>query len=251
MRYLLLVVSDGVPTEEKAAANEDGLPSWLDQMERRGARVCGERLQGPSAARTVQVRGGRTLVSDGPFAETKEFIAGFDIIDCADLDEAIAIAAAHPVARFHAIEVRPFARDPEHHGADADADPRRLARALERPVPRGAQRYLLLPCADGIPGTDAEEAWIRSDAERWRADLDERGVAIYGHALAPADAATTVRVREDRTMLTDGPFAETKEFVGGFDIIDCDGIDEAVRIAAAHPLARFHRCEVRPFWEGS
>jgi hypothetical protein len=251
VQYLLLVCSDGVASDEKAAANRDGLPSWLEEMERRGARVYGERLQAATEARTVRVRDGHTLVSDGPFAETKEFIAGFDIIGCADLDEAIAIAAAHPVASFHAIEVRPFARAPAYRGSDAEADPHELRRTLERPIPPSAQRYLVMPCADGIAGTDAEEASIRSRGERWRSDLDERGVAVYGHPLAPSDAATTVRVRDGRTMLTDGPFAETKEFIAGFDIIDCADLDEAVRIASGHPLAHFHRCEVRPFWHGS
>jgi hypothetical protein len=59
-------------------------------------------------ATTVQVRGGEVLIADGPFAETKEQIAGFDILECADLDEAIEVAAKHPVARFGKIEVRPY-----------------------------------------------------------------------------------------------------------------------------------------------
>jgi hypothetical protein len=55
-----------------------------------------------------------------------------------------------------------------------------------------------------------------------------------------------VRVRDGESLLTDGPFVETKEFIGGFDLIDCVGIDEAVGVAAEHPLARFHMIEVRP-----
>ena len=76
-----------------------------------------------------------------------------------------------------------------------------------------------------------------------------RGIRVYGHALAHADTATTVRVRDGETLLTDGPFVETKEFIGGFDVIDCAGIDEAIAVAAEHPLARFHMVEVRPFAE--
>ena len=249
-----MICSDGVPTEEKATANRDGLPSWLEMVQRRGVRAFGERLQAPSAAKTVQVRDGGTLVSDGPFAETKEFIAGLEIIGCESLDDAIAIAAQHPVAHFHAVEIRPFAQAPDAPtfcARDAHADVRELAAALGRPVADDAERFLMLPCADGISGTDEQEQWIMREGERWGSELDERGIEVYGHALGGTDVATTVRVREGETLISDGPFAETKEFVVGFDIFDCAGIDEAVRIAAGHPLAHFHRCEVRPFWLGA
>ena len=62
-----------------------------------------------SAATTVRVRNGELLVSDGPFAETKEVIVGFDLLECADLDEAIEVARAHPMARARRLELRPFA----------------------------------------------------------------------------------------------------------------------------------------------
>ena len=62
----------------------------------------------PSDATTVRVSRGQLLVSDGPFTESKEWIAGFDILDCADLDEAIAIAARHPMANGGKLELRPF-----------------------------------------------------------------------------------------------------------------------------------------------
>jgi hypothetical protein len=80
-------------------------------MDGRGVRLQGNRLQELSTATTVRVRDGDVVLADGPFAETKELIAGFDIIDCADLDEAIEVAGKHPVARIGSIEVRPFAED--------------------------------------------------------------------------------------------------------------------------------------------
>jgi hypothetical protein len=61
-----------------------------------------------AAATTVRVRGGEVLISDGPFAETKELIVGFDLIECADLDEAIEVASKHPAASYGMIEVRPL-----------------------------------------------------------------------------------------------------------------------------------------------
>ena len=55
-------------------------------------------------------------------------------------------------------------------------------------------------------------------------------------------------MRKGQLLVTDGPFAETKEWIGGFDLLDCGNIDEAIEIAAKHPMARFGRIEVRPLW---
>ncbi len=85
--------------------------AWVDEMDGRGVRLQGNRLQEISTATTVRVRAGEVVLADGPFAETKELIAGFDILECADLDEAIEVAGKHPVARIGALEVRPFAED--------------------------------------------------------------------------------------------------------------------------------------------
>jgi len=77
------------------------------EMDRRQTRILGSRLEGLESARTVRRRHGTVVVTDGPFAETKEWIAGFDILECADLDQAIDVASQHPMARFGRIEVRP------------------------------------------------------------------------------------------------------------------------------------------------
>jgi hypothetical protein len=90
MRYLLFICSDEVPTEEKAAVVPRELPAWVEEVDARGVRVEGHRLRPATEATTVRVRDGEVLISDGPFAETKELVGGFDIIECADLDEAIA-----------------------------------------------------------------------------------------------------------------------------------------------------------------
>jgi hypothetical protein len=250
MNYLLLICSDGIPTADKAATMHREIPAWTRETLERGVSVYGHELAAPAVAKTVRVRDGETLVSDGPFIEAKEFVGGFDILDCADLDEAIELAARHPVSWFHMVEVRPFATDPATEGRTfmADDSGRRdeLAARLAAPVADGATRYLLTVCVDGIPETDEVEAAIGRDAEAWVAQMGARGIRAYGHALAHADTATTVRVRDGETLLTDGPFVETKEFIGGFDLIDCADVDEAVAVAAEHPLARFHMIEARP-----
>ena len=70
-------------------------------------------LEAPSTATVVQERDGQLLISDGPYAETKDLIAGFDVLECADLDEAIEVASKHPMAWAGAIELRPFWGDEE------------------------------------------------------------------------------------------------------------------------------------------
>jgi hypothetical protein len=106
MQFMMFVVHD--PTAEPYDPAQDNIGAWVADLAASGARITGDRLRPPSHAKTVRVRAGKTLVSDGPFAESKEWIAGFDLLDCASLDEAVAIAARHPMARFGSIELRPF-----------------------------------------------------------------------------------------------------------------------------------------------
>lgn len=105
MKYLLLICPD--PSIEVAPGAGDPEP-WGKEMDRRGIAIMGARLRPRSASTSVSVREGELTVTDGPFAETKEEFAGFDVIDCADLDEAIEVASKHPVAKFGSVEIRPF-----------------------------------------------------------------------------------------------------------------------------------------------
>src|SRR5689334_25199706 len=108
MKYLVFIWADGLPAPEDLAVMQREIPGWAEEMDGRGVRLLGRELGLPETAATVRVRGDETLVTDGPFAETKEFIAGFDILECADLDEAIEVARGHPMARLGTLEVRPF-----------------------------------------------------------------------------------------------------------------------------------------------
>lgn len=107
-------------------------------------------------------------------------------------------------------------------------------------------QYMLFICTD----PDGEQpAPGDVDIEDWVADLDARGVRLHGERLRPVEAATTVRRRGDQVLLTDGPFAETREQIAGYDVIECADLDEAIAVAAAHPMAREGRVEVRPMWQ--
>jgi hypothetical protein len=113
-------------------------------------------------------------------------------------------------------------------------------------------RYALLICAD-------EKAWdalspeegsaILSDYAAFREEMGPRGVLQTGERLRPTTDATTVRVRDGEVLTSDGPFAETKEQIGGFYLVDCKDLDEAIEVAAKIPGARHGTIEVRPIWE--
>jgi hypothetical protein len=106
MRYMMFVCTDTEPETDETAVPD--IEVWVSENDERGRRVLGEVLAPPSAATTVRVRKGEVLLTDGPFTETKEVIVGFDILECADLDEAIEVARTHPMAYRGRVELRPF-----------------------------------------------------------------------------------------------------------------------------------------------
>jgi hypothetical protein len=245
MTYLMLIcVAENVQlTPEQNAAMAPATESWVAEMDGRGVRREGMPLRPVREAATVRVRDGEVLVSDGPFAETKEQIAGYDVIECSSLDEAIQVAAKHPVAALGAIEVRPFI-------------PGDWSRPAGRPAPDDGPGYLMIHCVDvtapqnpaddcRLPGSPASQA-LRA----WDTETGARGVQLAGGRLQPAGTARTVRVRDGQLLVTDGPFAETKEQVAGLNVLACASLEQAVEIAARHPTARIGTIEVRPFVHG-
>jgi hypothetical protein len=104
-------------------------------------------------------------------------------------------------------------------------------------------KYMMFVCSDSEPDTDPAP---EPDVDAWVADNDGAGRRLQGSALAPVDSATTVRVRNGELLVSDGPFAETKEVIVGFDLLECADLDEAIEVARTHPMARAGRIELRP-----
>jgi hypothetical protein len=116
MKYMLIHYID----EATLTADEEGLvepdpeedrerDAWDEEMDARGILVGGGVLRAPRATTTLRVRDGGLLVTDGPFTETKEQIAGYSLLECDDLDQAIEVASRHPTVRFGTFELRPYA----------------------------------------------------------------------------------------------------------------------------------------------
>jgi hypothetical protein len=113
-------------------------------------------------------------------------------------------------------------------------------------------RYLLLIAGEENPRAELsaeEDAATLNEYGEWAKTMAERGVLQGGERLRPTSDATTVRVRNGEVLSTDGPFAETKEQLGGYFLVDCKDLDEAIEVAGKLPGARYGSIEVRPIWE--
>jgi hypothetical protein len=118
MKYLLLLNNSAEQwsewhrqsAEERQRQREEVLPRWgalLSWAQEQGIETSGLELEDPAKARVVRVREGETLVTDGPFAETKEVLGGYFLADCKDLDQAIELAERVPLAERGSVEIRP------------------------------------------------------------------------------------------------------------------------------------------------
>ena len=231
MQYLLIHV--GAPGLDEAWNDEawGALSAWLDDAIGSGVSVEGGPLGLDEDATTVKVRDGQLFVTDGPYAETKEQVAGFDVIECASAEDAVRWARRHPHSWMGAVEVRALAGDPS---------------IVHLPGPAaGKTRYMMLVCTD--PAIPPSEAGAVGPVEPWVAEMSGRGLRLFGSELWPAASARTVRGKGQGAIVTDGPFAETKEQIAGFDVLECVDLDEAIAVAARHPMARGGGVEVRPF----
>jgi hypothetical protein len=113
-------------------------------------------------------------------------------------------------------------------------------------------KYMLIHCAeesrDRSQDASDHAEYVQRTLKSWIAEMGGRGVLLHGDSLRPVSDATTVRVRGEEVLVADGPFAETKEQIGGYDVIECADLDEAIEVAAKHPTAVFGTIEVRPLW---
>ena len=129
MKYLCLIYENEKNYETMSPADGEAIMNeyfaFTDGIRRSGQYVAGEALQPTQTATTVKVRNGKVSTTDGPFAETKEQLGGFYLIEAKDLNEAIQVAAKIPSARFGSVEVRPVvdfsAEAAKHEGAEAGA----------------------------------------------------------------------------------------------------------------------------------
>jgi hypothetical protein len=243
MKYMLLVyLKEGCMTEEERSACMDKGLAICDELAARGQFVDASPLEPVATALTVRVRDGQALVTDGPFAETTEQLGGYFVLDLPDLDAAIAVAAGLTPAAKGTIEIRPLCT-PE--GVPAGLPVSAAAGKTGTPF------MMLCYHNEAVweaAGPDAHSSAI-AEATALCRRLNESGALLSASPLHPPATATCVRVRDGQRIITDGPFAETHEVLGGYYLILAGSPDDAARVAAQQPGARFGSVEVRPVFD--
>ena len=110
-------------------------------------------------------------------------------------------------------------------------------------------KYLMLVTLD--PSRDESDTDLTGtlDVEDWVTKYDDAGVRLIGNQVRMAEDATSVTRRQGKLLVTDGPYAESREWIVGFDVLECGDLDEAIKVASEHPMAVTGRLELRPFVE--
>jgi hypothetical protein len=201
----------------------------------------GQALQISRAAKTVRSKGGKVIVTDGPYAETKEQIGGFGVIEARDMEHAVELMSKHPGLRFGPFEIRPI---------DGDLTARGQPEAGDSDAPPAGTKFVCLAYGN-------ENAWNElSSSERearieecmaYDAVLRKYGKPLGGVALQSVRTAKTLRSKGGKVLVTDGPYAETKELLGGVAVHKFSDIDRAVEAWSRFPALRVGEVlEIRP-----
>jgi hypothetical protein len=260
-RYMLIVKA--TPEIEAGTFPDEAFNAeaakFLDEAAKAGALVAADRLQPSSHGKRVHYKNGRFKVTDGPFAETKELVAGYCLIRATSLDEAVTWAKRMPFESGN-VDVRPlfeltdFPVDPaEQPGGWREREAE--MQAADPPVRKpGTTRYLGMLKADRDT-----EAGVMPDEKALTAmgafleEATKSGVLLGGEGLMPSSHAARVQFSGTRRIVTDGPFAETKELVAGYAILQFATPEVAlewtkrfVKVDAPGRLDGECECELRP-----
>ncbi len=243
MRYMLLIYSpEDSWTPEQWKECVETSSGICQELAEKGQLIAASPLHPVATATTVRVRDGKTIVTAGPFAETIEQLGGFYVIDVQHLDEAIQIATRLPPVKKGVVEIRPIMKiaglPPEQFNAE--------------PTKASWQQYMFL-CYDD------EEAWAKAgkaahesaiqEAVSLISRIDAQGMFISASPLHASTTATSVRVRDGQRSITDGPFAETHEVLGGYYVIWAESQEQAMSLASQHSGARVGSVEVRQVFD--
>jgi len=219
---LLFTERNGGPPDTGGFAE---MKKYAGELASQGKLRRGAPLGFDSASARVRVRDGKALVSDGPFAESKEVVGGFWILDVSSREEAIEIAGRSPHARYGTVEVHPV--KVRYTFADAE---------------KGTPFLLAFRVEPGL--TDPDGAKLR-EMLAFGAPLERDGTLIETAPLASDPSPARIEVRGGKMLVTDGPFAEAKEAIGGYAVVRVANRAEAIELAKRYPHARWGPVEVR------
>lgn len=229
MEFMLLIVDrKGPATGEPAGAEEMG--RFAREVAAEGKARGGAPLHPEASGVRVTVRDGRAVVTDGPFAECKEVVGGYFVVEAGSRAEAVEVAKRCPHARAGVVEVREL----------PDRDPAATASG------RGRRFMFLLFAEPGL--TDPDGSKYR-EMVGYDDALKREGKYVESSQLATEPPAARVETRGGRLLAVDGPFAETKEVAGGYYVVEAASRAEAIELAKRCPSARWGAVEVREVME--
>jgi hypothetical protein len=199
-------------------------------------------LEATSTATSVQIRDGKRIVKDGPFAETREQLGGYYAFNAENDAEAHAWAARIPDAKGGTIEVRPVVEMTSSPIESAKVDPKAF------------KEYLLLVYeaeSNWASLSEAEQGAIFQRYGEFSKSLRAAGQFLAGEQLDTIQKAKSVSVDGDRRVVRDGPFAETREQLGGYYRVLARDLDEAIKLATRIPAVETGTIEIRPIADTS
>jgi hypothetical protein len=264
MRYMMLIKATkdyeagALPDEKTLSAMAD----YAEQLVKAGALLAADRLQPSSQGTRVYYADGKFSILDGPFTETKELVAGYNLIQANSLEEAIAWAKRMPFKEGQ-VEIRPlfeltdFPVDPAEQ-PEGWREKEEQMRAAAPPARKpGTTRYLGMLKAD--PDTEAGVLPDEKLLTAMGAFIEEgvkSGIFLAGEGLQDSSKGARVQFSGSQRIVTDGPFAETKELVAGYAILQFASKTEAIewtkRFVQVDAPGRYRgqsECELRPIFD--
>jgi hypothetical protein len=210
----------------------------------------GVALQASRTAKTLRWQNGAVVVSDGPFAETKELLGGVGVLEARDMPHAIELMSEHPGLRYGAtFEIRPVDEESLQRQANYLAARRGPAPAAGPQAVNFASLGYINPNGWGSISADERDALLRQCIAYDEARI-QNGQWQSGMALQGAQTAKTLRAKAGQVLVTDGPFAETKEYLGGIVVLAFNDWGDAVAVLSKHPALAFGvAMELRPVEE--
>jgi hypothetical protein len=239
MKFMLMLSDDErveQRTPEEMAAIMGQHAAVFRDLQAEGKYVESRRLRPSREATTLRGHGAARTTLDGPFAESKEVLGGYYLIECDSKAEAISWAERLPAYPSGAIEVRPA----------------RTGAVWRGPI-NGAGQYMIMFIVDESAQAKRSRAEIYRDIDthyELSLPLAAQGRFVCSRSLEASAAASTLRMRDGRRVVTDGPFAESKEVVAGYFVIACDSRAEALEWAGKLQ-GGCDAVEVRPVWQMS
>jgi hypothetical protein len=241
---MLLIYSaeDGWTEEERRRCMLQSM-AICDELDAQGKWLASSPLNSVTTATCVRVRDGHVQVTDGPFAETTEQLGGYYVIEVADHEEAIAIASRLPPAAKGTVEIRPLLPLPASLSLPRfEPGQQNLAEAEPR------RDYIVLIYTEPDAWPQEEYAAALAESVMLCHQLHARGQYVSAAPLQAPETAICVRARNQGREVVDGPFAETKEQLGGYFLIRVANLDEAIAIAGRIPGAQRGTAEIRPLF---